>query len=217
MKHKPFLLILMVLFVLVLAACAGATGPEGPAGPPGATGVPGETGATGPAGAAAPANEFAAADLTCTECHNETTLILSKQAQFKERSVHGTGEAFLRGEGTDCAGCHGSEGTKARINAHLPPHDPSVVGVTNVSPFNCRTCHNIHMTYTRADFALTGGDQAVKMEYTDGTFDGGQGNLCANCHQIRNPEPEIPAGGDFEVDERPLRTSLRYGSPDAAW
>jgi hypothetical protein len=146
-----------------------------------------------------------AADLTCTECHNDTTLIVSKQAQFKERSVHGTGEAFIRGEGTDCAGCHGSEGSKARINAHLPPHDPSVEGVKNVSPFNCRTCHNIHTTYTKADFSLTGDDQAVKLEYTAGTFDGGKGNLCANCHQIRNPDPKIPAGGDYKV------TSARFG------
>jgi hypothetical protein len=137
--------------------------------------------------------------MSCTECHNDTTLIVSKQAQFKETSVHGTGESFLRGEGTNCAGCHGSEGVKTRINAGLPPHDPSVEGVTNVSPINCRTCHNIHTTYTIADFSLTGGGQAVKLEYTDGTFDGGQGNLCAQCHQIRNPEPEIPAGGEFAV------------------
>jgi hypothetical protein len=132
-------------------------------------------------------------------------LIVSKQAQFRERSVHGTGEAFLRGEGTNCAGCHGSEGTKARINAGLPPHDPSVEGVVNVSPFNCRTCHNIHTTYTIADFSLTGAEQAVKMEYTAGTFDGGKGNLCANCHQIRNEAP-VAADGNVEI------TSSRFGT-----
>jgi hypothetical protein len=76
--------------------------------------------------------------------------------------------------------------------------------VTNVSPFDCRTCHNIHTTYTKADFSLTGGEQAVKMEYTDGTFDGGAGNLCANCHQIRNPKPEFTAGS-LEI------TSSRFG------
>jgi hypothetical protein len=77
--------------------------------------------------------------------------------------------------------------------------------VVNVSPFNCRTCHDIHTSYTAEDFALTGDGQAVKMEYTDGTYDGGTGNLCANCHQIRNPKPEIPAGGTYDV------TSSRYG------
>jgi hypothetical protein len=133
-------------------------------------------------------------------------LIVSKQAQFRERSVHGTGEAFLRGEGTNCAGCHGSEGTKARINAGLPPHDPSVEGVVNVSPFNCRTCHNIHTTYTRADFSLTGAEQAVELERTGGVFDGGKGNLCANCHQIRN---ELPVAADGNID---LGTETRFGT-----
>ncbi|HLE90282.1 MAG TPA: cytochrome c3 family protein, partial [Anaerolineales bacterium] len=161
----------------------------------------------GPAGPAGPAGEsVSAADLTCTECHNDTTLILSKQAQFKELSVHGTGEAFIRGEGTDCAGCHGSEGTKARINAGLPPHDPSVEGVTNVSPFNCRTCHNIHTTYTKDDFSLTGGEKPVVLEKTGGTFDGGKGNLCANCHQIRNDLP-VASGGNID-----LGTNTRFGT-----
>ena len=144
--------------------------------------------------------------MTCTECHNDTTLIVSKQAQFKELSVHGTGEAFVRGEGTDCAGCHGSEGTKARINAGLPPHDPSVEGVTNVSPFNCRTCHNIHTTYTKDDFSLTGGEKPVVLEKTGGTFDGGKGNLCANCHQIRNDLP-VASGGNID-----LGTNTRFGT-----
>jgi hypothetical protein len=133
-------------------------------------------------------------------------LIVSKQAQFRTRSVHGTGEAFLRGEGTDCAGCHGSEGTKARINAGLPPHDPSVEGVTNVSPFNCRTCHNIHTTYTKDDFSLTGGEKPVVLEKTGGTFDGGKGNLCANCHQIRNDLP-VASGGNID-----LGTNTRFGT-----
>jgi hypothetical protein len=147
-----------------------------------------------------------APDLSCTECHNDTTLIWSKESQFRERSVHGTGEAFIRGEGTNCAGCHGTEGAKARINAGLPPHDPSVEGVTNVSPFDCRTCHNIHTTYTGADFSLTGGEQPVVLERTGGTFDGGKGNLCANCHQIRN---ELPVAVEGNID---LGTDTRFGT-----
>jgi hypothetical protein len=111
----------------------------------------------------------------------------------------------VRGEGTDCAGCHGTEGAKARIAAGLPPHDESVVGIVNVSPFDCRTCHQIHMTYTAADWALTGEAAPVKMEFTAGTFDAGQGNLCANCHQIRN-EPPTVSGGNVEI------TSSRFGT-----
>ena len=191
----------MLLFVglaLGLAACSTA-GDPGPAGP---------AGAVGPAGPAGPSGGVVATDLTCTECHDDTTLIVSKQAQFKETSVHGTGEAFIRGESTSCAGCHGSEGAEARIEAGLLPHDPSVEGVTNVSPYTCRTCHDIHTTYTGEDFSLTGDAAPAQMENTEGTFDGGFGNLCANCHQIRNELPVASAGEiTFESD----RFGTHYG------
>jgi len=191
--HRKLLLTGLALLGagLILAACAGQAGPSGPAGPAGPAGPPGEV---------------VAADLSCTECHNDTTLIVSKEAQFRENSVHGTGESFVRGEGTNCAGCHGTEGAQARIAAGLPPHDPSVEGVVNVSPFDCRTCHQIHTTYTRADFALTGDGQPAPMEMTGGTYDGGLGNLCANCHQIRN---ELPVAADGNID---LGTDTRFGT-----
>jgi hypothetical protein len=144
------------------------------------------------------------ATIPCTSCHNSTTLIVSKEAQFHE-SKHGTGDAYIRGTSADCAGCHGSEGAKARINAHLDFTDPSIKGVVNVSPYNCRTCHNIHTTYTKADFGLTGGEQAVQMVNTPSEFDGGAGNLCANCHQIRYPAPKV-ADGMIKV------TSIHWGT-----
>lgn len=197
MTTKKLLVLLgtLIIAATVITAC-GTAGPKGDKG---------DTGPAGPAGPAGPPGaSVMATDLSCTECHNDTTLIWSKEAQFRENSVHGTGEAFLRGESTSCAGCHGTEGAKARINAGLPPHDPSVEGVTNVSPFDCRTCHNIHTTYTREDFSLTGGEQPVALEYSDGTFDGGAGNLCANCHQVRNPLPEV-------VDGNVAVTSSRFG------
>ncbi|MDH3396904.1 MAG: hypothetical protein OEM81_03635 [Acidimicrobiia bacterium] len=201
MHRKYLLFCLLGLMALVLAACSttGEPGPAGPAGPAG----PG-----GPAGPAGDAASVSAADLTCTECHNDTTLIVSKEAQFRERSVHGTGEAFERGESTSCAGCHGSEGAEARIEAGLLPHDPSVEGVTNVSPYSCRTCHDIHTTYTRADFSLTGDAAPAQMENTEGTFDGGFGNLCANCHQIRN---ELPAASGGEITFESNRFGTHHG------
>ena len=194
MSIKKVLLLIAVMLAaaFVLTACAGPAGPAGPVGPTGPAGAQGDTGPSP-----------AAADLTCTACHNDTTLIVSKDAQF-ETSLHGTGESYLRGTSKDCAGCHGSEGAKASINAGLPPHDPSIVGVVNVSPFDCRTCHNIHTTYTSDDFSLTGGEQPVVLEMTGGTFDGGAGNLCANCHQIRNAAPTA-TGGNVEI------TSSRFG------
>ena len=195
-RRNLAILALLLGGALALGACAAQPGPTGPAGPQGPAGPPGQP--------------VAAADLTCTECHNDTTLIVSKEAQFRENSVHGTGEAFERGESTDCAGCHGTEGAKARINAGLPPHDPSVVGVVNVSPFDCRTCHNIHTTYTKADFSLTGDEKPVALEMTGGSYDGGAGNLCANCHQVRNAAPTVTAGN---VAITSSRFGPHYGIP----
>src|SRR3989337_1774106 len=208
MKYKYLVIGLFVLVAaLALAACAGSQGPAGPAGPQGPAGPAGSAGPPGPPGPQGEAGAAAAiGELTCTECHNDTTLIVSKDAQFRESSVHGTGEAFVRGETTACAGCHGTEGAKVRITAGLPPHDESVVGVTNVSPFDCRTCHQIHTTYTRADFALTGNAQPAPMEKTGGTFDGGDGSLCANCHQIRNDLP-VASGGNID-----LGPNTRFGT-----
>jgi len=194
-KKAVFIVCGLLLLTALIAACGPSQpGPAGEPGPAGPAGPQGEAGAVP-----------SAADLTCTKCHNDTTLIVSKVAQFEENSVHGTGLSFVRGEGANCAGCHGTEGAKARINAGLPPHDASVVGVTNVSPFGCRTCHNVHATYTGEDWALTGSEQPVKFEYSDGTFDGGAGNLCANCHQIRNAKPTFTAG-NIEI------TSARFGT-----
>lgn len=153
----------------------------------------------------------------CTDCHNEGTGLVARQSQMKDRSVHGTGEAFEEGTRGSCAGCHGTEGAKARINAGLPPHDPSVVAVTNVSPMGCRTCHNTHYTYTGADWALTGAEAAVKMEYSPGTYDKGAGNLCANCHQSRNALPTV-TDGQVDLTQPPPNGQTRFGqhySPQA--
>jgi hypothetical protein len=82
--------------------------------------------------------------------------------------------------------------------------------VVNVSPFDCRTCHNIHTTYTKDDFSLTGGEQPVVLERTGGTFDGGKGNLCANCHQVRN---ELPVAADGNIEVTSSRFGPHYGIP----
>lgn len=141
--------------------------------------------------------------LPCISCHDGTTLIVSKQAQF-HHSKHGSGDAYLRGGSADCAGCHGSEASSARIAAGLMPHDPSVQGVVNVSPYTCRTCHDIHTSYTLKDFALTGAKQPVEMEVTGTIFDAGAGNLCASCHQIR-VSPPVAENGQIKI------TSTRFG------
>ena len=198
MAPRSVFRIFLFILVLTLAACAGDAGEQGPAGP---AGPAGPQGVAGPAGADAPALEVT--DLSCADCHNETTLLLSVQARFEE-SHHATGGSWVRGSSPSCAGCHGSEGPEARIAAGLSPNDDSIQGVATTSPINCRTCHDVHMSYTGADWALTGGAAAVSLERSDGTYDKGSANLCAQCHQIRHPRPAA-TDGMIEV------TSTRFG------
>ena len=169
---------LVVILAVIASACAG---PEGPAGADGVN-----------------------AAATCSDCHNDTTLILSKHLQW-EQQVHVTGTGFnYAGGRSGCAGCHGSEGFTARMAAGQDTWDEAV---PNASPINCRTCHEIHTSYTRADFALTEADP-VTLATSGSTFDMGAGNLCANCHQPRR-DPEggglLGDGTDVEI------TSTHWG------
>ena len=98
MMSRRKLLVLIVLTgiaAVVLAACAGQVGPAGPAGP---TGAQGEQGPVGSAG-----SEASVPDLSCKECHNDTTKITGKKTAWSE-SRHGSGEAFARGTSASCAG-----------------------------------------------------------------------------------------------------------------
>jgi hypothetical protein len=133
-----------------------------------------------------------ASDLSCTECHNDTTLIDGKATAWGD-SLHGTGEAYVRGTSADCAGCHSGGAFSERIAAGLGP-DQVEAGDPNPTRQDCRACHQIHTTYTKDDFALETTD-AVPLYAVEGvTFDGGQGNLCANCHQPRRSFPEAVDG-----------------------
>ena len=194
MKSKYlFIGILLLVAALALAACAGPEGPqgpEGPAGPAGPQGPEGPAGPAGPAGEAGAAGELA--DLTCTECHNDTTLITSLQAELST-SGHGTGESFARGTSASCAGCHSGGGFTAAVEAGLNPGEVEA-GDPHPTRQDCRTCHEIHTTYTAEDFALETTDPVDLYAVEGATYDGGQGNLCANCHQPRRGFPEAVDG-----------------------
>jgi hypothetical protein len=188
--------LMLLLIMLAVAACTGSTGPTGPAGP---TGPPGPTGPAGPPGPTGPAGSpgtVAATDLTCTQCHNNTTLVFAKNLQW-EQSVHATGGNYVRATSASCAACHSSEGFTTAIANGLAP-DELTAGETNPSPPNCRTCHEIHTTYTSADFALRTTSPVV-LYVSQETFDFGEGNLCANCHQPRMAGPTV-GSGSVEVD-----------------
>jgi hypothetical protein len=132
------------------------------------------------------------ADLSCTECHNDTTLIEGKAAAWGE-SLHGTGEAFVRGTSASCAGCHSGGGFSAMVAAGGNPGSVEE-GDPNPTRQTCRTCHQIHTSYTSDDWALSTTDPVELYAIEGTTFDGGTGNLCATCHQPRRAFPAAEDG-----------------------
>jgi len=132
-----------------------------------------------------------AQDISCTVCHDDTTLITGKQASLSE-AVHGTGEAFRRGTSAGCAGCHSGGAFSAMVAQGLRP-DQVEAGDPNPTRQDCRTCHAVHTSYTEADWALETTAPVELFAFEGVTYDGGKGNLCANCHQPRRmidaPDP----------------------------
>jgi hypothetical protein len=178
---------LLVITAFVLAGCAGEEGAEGPAGAQGAPGPQGPEGAQGPAG-----ESMETADLSCTECHNDTSLITGKEAAWSE-SLHGTGGAYVRGTRNSCVGCHSGGGFSDMVAAGLNPGSMEA-GDPNPTRQDCRACHQIHTSFTAADWALETTEPVGFYAFEGVTFDGGEGNLCANCHQPRRAIAEAVDG-----------------------
>lgn len=183
---KRYTYFILLSFSALILAVAGMTSCEGPAGPAGADGADGMDGVD--------------ANATCTKCHNENSDMLAKMIQA-DNSVHMTGGAFERND-ADCAACHTHEGFIERMDlgemeASGTVHDPT--------PPNCRTCHMIHTNYDSTDWAISYPDP-VTFWVNGVTADLGDGNICANCHQPRIPDPQMTVGGgDISI------TNSRWG------
>jgi len=127
---------------------------------------------------------FAQVQLTdCMECHNDTTVITDKQTGISE-AVHGTGEAYVRGRSASCAACHSGGAFSKMVADGLTP-DAVEAGDPNPTRQDCRACHQIHTSYTSADWALETTAAVPLYAFDEVVYDGGKGNLCANCHQPR--------------------------------
>ena len=124
-----------------------------------------------------------AQDGDCTACHSEEATISGAELAWSN-SVHGTGAAYVRGTNASCAGCHSGGAFSAMVADGLRP-DQVEEGDPNPTRQDCRTCHNIHATYTEADWSLETTDPVDLYAFEGVTFDGVAGNLCANCHQPR--------------------------------
>jgi hypothetical protein len=180
-----------LLFGVFMAACEGS---QGPAGEDGADGVDGTNGVDGTDGVDANEN--------CIQCHFEDADVFTRQVQYLN-STHYLGGNFERGGSASCSACHAHEGFVDRM---ATGDQAASQGFDNPSPVNCRTCHDIHVTYTDADWALTETDPVDLWWPEDAAgasmyqVDFGGANLCANCHQARvaNPTPVID-GADVVI------------------
>ncbi len=180
-KITQYLMMSLMLLAGVLTSCTK----EGPAGPAGANGTNGKDGTDGTDGTAG-----------CVQCHDNSQVILAKSLQW-EASFHATGGDFERNT-TDCAPCHTSQGFLETVAATVPGEarpKETAAAIENPAPQNCYTCHEIHATYTPADWTNTTTDPVV-LFINGTTVDFGKGNLCANCHQPRVPDPLPVIGGD---------------------
>lgn len=189
------LLVLAVVLALggaVAGLTALASETEGPQGTQGIQGMQGIQGVAGLMGEQGPAG-----DQTCQSCHNETTLLLSKSLQWG-KSGHGIGTSYGRGTSTSCAGCHASEGFTVRVETGVA-FDSLEEGIVGPTPQNCRTCHDIHTDFTEDDWGLAT-VAPLTLLVAGQVFDGGEGNLCASCHQPRRGFVEDYAAVDGMVD-----------------
>ncbi|HLN21564.1 MAG TPA: hypothetical protein VK213_10775 [Bacteroidales bacterium] len=157
MKILNRILLFVIPAGLVLTSCEGPQGPQG-----------------------------IDANQSCTECHDNSAQIETKQAQW-EHSLHATGENAAYANRAGCAECHTSQGfleyvaEGSRANISLPDEPMQI---------NCYTCHEIHTTYTEEDYSLTKpGAETLILKAKDGstvTWDKGTSNQCVGCHQARN-------------------------------
>ncbi len=176
MKKTIQMLSMLLVLVVLGGMFSACEGPEGPEGPAGKTGQ----------------NALA----TCDNCHDVSTDLKARMLQYA-KSTHALGGNFERST-ADCAPCHTHEGF-VNVLATGETGD-----ISNPTPPGCRTCHNIHTTYTVDDYALTA-TAPVELAVGSKTFDKGKSNLCANCHQSR--PFTLPEFNDSEFSI----TSSRFG------
>ena len=134
MSKKLFVVAaILIVATFALASCAGPAGPEGPAG------------AQGPAGPQGPAGEAPkATDLTCTQCHNDTHVLVGKVFAWEESRHSAKGTAWIEEAGNQsCVGCHSGASFVDRITAGQSFADYAAakdITLPDSTPQDCRTC-----------------------------------------------------------------------------
>jgi hypothetical protein len=183
MKSKFSLAIFSTLFFVLMGSMVITSCTKiGPEGPPGLDG--------------------ADAVETCMTCHNFGETLLAKVGQY-QNSAHASGANIIRNT-NGCAHCHTSKGFRDFV------HDGTLAAVTEPTAINCRTCHNIHETYTMDDYKLRENDP-VTLLVSQQQYNHGSSNLCVNCHQARPVNP-MPVKGGADITITNARWSPHYST-----
>jgi hypothetical protein len=192
MKNITKLFLAAGLFVAAAGFIFSSCTKEGPQGPSGTNGTNGTNAAA-----------------TCQECHNFSDTIVAKIFQYNA-SKHATGSTLTEAAMSACAPCHSSQGF-AEVNS--TGRFNTAAGIPDAAPINCRTCHQIHKTYSRTDWNLAvTSTYRARFDSTKNfnfTPDNGSANLCGRCHQARPASPALTAPGS-STDSLNI-TSSRWG------
>lgn len=128
-------------------------------------------------------------------CHNDTDGLLQQAAGEWENSIHASGNSvdYTNRGGTDCTKCHDHQGFLDFLATGTVSAPYSTV-----SAIGCFTCHAPHTTFT---LELRTSDPYTMP--SGSVFDHGGGNLCVNCHHVRDKASTIAAATDsFTIDTR---------------
>ncbi len=136
------------------------------------------------------------ANETCTQCHNDGSLLIAKISQAAA-STHQTGITSFE-NAVSCAPCHTSQGY---LEVLVSDTTATKAAIANPVPANCRTCHAIHENYDTTDFAVREiAPFTLRIKPGLAKMDLGVSNVCAKCHQPRviSNYPTI-GGGDVSI------------------
>ncbi len=186
-KFKSLFIYSLMLAGIALYSC------EGPAGKDGVDGQDGIDGETGTA--------------QCQICHNDDQWMAQKVAQYNH-SFHANGENAAYANRTGCTQCHVSQGF-----VDYATTGTAAASYTDPLQQNCYTCHKVHKTYTESDWDLTT-TAAVTLTHGGASYNKGNSNLCANCHQARALSPAMPTVGStdpFVITSGQTRWGTHHG------
>lgn len=176
-QRISFFGIIAMAFMLFMVTSCTKEGPAGPAGEDGVDGVDGDD-----------------ALVSCLECH-ESSQIAVIQAEFNT-SGHYAGDVAVAyaGARAGCAECHSHEGfVEYTTNGEVSGD------ISAPSAWNCGTCHGLHTNFDSTDYGFRITEAPTFLYDETTSYDFGDANLCAFCHQIRRGGPEADGDGNFEI------------------